>query len=244
MKKASKNKKKEKSSKQEKVVQSLEAFLGEPPYQPKNFAFQVYSVEHEHPEDSLGTIRFLDDGLPPQEKLKLLKEQLADDPSYPIEFIIDLRERFSSAKNKSALRLDEFDLKTLEKGLGYALKYFSIRAEHRGLKAKLAWANTAFKNKKNSYDKNLREAGFRLGFTKGRKSTNPSDLLFPKSTKGKKITFDSFEVIQKYLELVSSNSDKRSAIIELCKIFPFANHDACSRYLRKQGLKKVPSFGH
>lgn len=245
MKKIAKNTKKKKSSKQEKIVQSLEAFIENRPNQPEEkFGLRVYSVEHEGPNDYLGTIKFHDEGLSLQERFKQLKEQVAAETDYPVEFIIDLRKRFSSAKNKSALRFDKFDLKTLEKGLDYALKYFSIQGEHAALKGKLAWANTAFKNKKNSYENNLRDAGSRLGFTKSRRSENLSDAVFPTSTKGKKPTFDSFEVICKYIELVSSSTDKRSAIIKLCKNFPFANHDACSRYLRKQGMKKVPSFIH
>ena len=107
------------------------------------------------------------------------------------------------------------------------------------LRTTLAWANTAFKDKDFSYQENLSEAGRRLGFTKGAKKLTPPFHIPPK---GKKRRYSPQEVTSYYNNLIKSNIDRKDALIKCTKRFEFASNNACSKYLRDNGLKDIPQI--
>lgn len=209
--------------------------------QPSSFINAVhYEIVKEGDFDEYGTIRFLNEDRSDEERLTIIKKEAEDTFSYPPNQFIDLLNKLESNSNPKSLKLNNGEHEILKKALRLAFECETkIRPEHNTFSTKLAWANTAMQNKKKSYGSNLREAGVRLGFT------NPNSYRtspFPTGTKGKKKTFESLKVICKYHDLCNELNDRKKAIKELLKIFPFGSPDACSRYLRKYGQKNIPDF--
>ena len=131
----------------------------------------------------------------------------------------------------------------MKRALNLAVKYAAgMRNDYEGLQAKLAWANTAFLNKENSYEKNLREAGRRLGFTKNKERHWITEKPGKTGAKGKKYKFNQFEVTSCYRKTLKEKKDRRTAVLKTQKKFGFASPDACARYLRKKNLKNIPDF--
>lgn len=83
MKKSSKELRKKKISKQEEIYQGLEAFLNHVMDPSTDSEVRVYKVAYDHPNDDLGTIKFFDEGLSRQDKLKIIKEQLVRESDFP-----------------------------------------------------------------------------------------------------------------------------------------------------------------
>ncbi len=200
------------------------------------------AIIYEHSDDSLGTIKIISEG---EDAFEGIKEAMAD-PQLPKDFTAESYEnlivKFKNANDRKKLRFSDFELRVLEKALGNSFKYFEMRAEFSNLKHKLAWANTAFKDEGYSYEENLREAGGRLGFTKGDEKPF-TGLPYSNSSKGKKRHYVPEVVTSFYEKLISSGCERNKAVIECTKKFSFPNDDACSRYIRKHSLKKnIPNF--
>jgi hypothetical protein len=198
-------------------------------------------IIYEHSDDLLGTINFMSEG---KDALEDLKKAMKD-PQLPKEFTPEsyenLKEKFKNVKDLKKLRFSDFELKVLEKALDNSFEYFAMKAEFDNLRHNLAWANTAFKDKDYSYEENLREAGGRLGFTKG--SEKPfTRLPYSNSSKGKKIKYDPHAVTSHYLELIDSGVKRKEAVLKCVEKFSFQSADSCSRFLRKNGLENIPNF--
>jgi hypothetical protein len=164
----------------------------------------------------------------------------------PLDSCIEIFKKLELAEGKSNVKLSDYDLRVLLAVLAHYFFYQEMEGDYNVLKRKLAWANTAFKNEGNSYEKNLREAGRRLGFTKGAEVTkdklNSSKFdPFPIPPKGKKIYYDPDKIKPRYKELRESEKTPLDAVRKIKKEFNFPSIDNCARYLRKLRFKKVPT---
>jgi hypothetical protein len=198
-------------------------------------------IVYENSDDSWGTIKIVNEG---QDAFDEMEKAMASSnlPSdFSTESYSNLIKKFEKAKDKKKLRFNDFELDVLRKALDNCLSYFAMKGELSNMKHELAWANTAFKDKGYSYEENLREAGRRLGFTRGVASLKTS-MPYSVTPKGKKLKHDPKVVTSYYKKLIKSGIDRKDAVEKLVVKFPFASPDTCSRYLRKNGLKNIPSF--
>ena len=195
-------------------------------------------LEHEY-----GFIKFLNEGLSPKQKATLIQKGAAKEADYPYHCFSELLEKIESGGNSKTLKFVGEEREILKRALNLAVKYATgMREDYEGLQAKLAWANTAFLNKENSYEKNLREAGRRLGFTKNKERHWITEKPGKTGAKGKKYKFNQFEVTSCYRKTLKETDDRHNAVLKTQKKFDFASPDACARYLRKCGLKNIPGF--
>jgi hypothetical protein len=210
-----------------------------------NQIFEVGEIVYENSDDPYGTIESVDDELGIDERMEKYLSEHSGDKDFRPECYDAVIEKFETAKDKKKLRFSDFELRVLEKALDNSLSYFAMKPEFNELKWKLALANTSMKNCSNSYEKNLREVGRILGFTKGAKKIQLTSA-FSIPPKGKKRFYDPEAVTSYYKKLISSEWEREEAVKECAKKFSFPNNDACSRYLRKYrrklGLKNIPSF--
>jgi len=200
----------------------------------------TYKIAHENSGDSIGTIKLAEEFKSPEEYAEFL-EQFNTDPDLSPKNHLSLIDKFQHSKDNKKLRFTSSELKLLEKALHNSYSYLGTRIEVDYLKGQLAWANTAIKDKSNSYEKNLRAAGGRLGFTKGAKRPR-TDLPFDIAPKGKKLFYDPAAVTSYYKELISTGCSRKDAVIDCTKTFSFPSNDACSQYLRRQKLKNIPTI--
>ena len=201
----------------------------------------TFKIVHENSGDSLGTIKLTDEEFKSPEEYEQFLEQFHMDPGSTPQSHLKLIDKFKNSKDKKKLRFSSSELKLLEKALHNSYSYLGAKIKLDCLEGQLAWANTAIKDKSNSYEKNLRTAGRRLGFTKGAKEPR-TNLPFDTPPKGKKRFYDPEAVTSYYEKLISSGYERKKAVIECAKKFLFPNNDACSRYLRNHRLKNIPNF--
>lgn len=203
-------------------------------------AFVRAKIVYESSDDLFGTIKFFDEEMDTDEKLEKFCKDSHGNENFPLDIYGSLVKKIKNAKDKKKLRFDAFDLKVLEQALELSIDHARLESEILELRKMLAWANTAFKDEGYSYDVNLREAGRRLGFTKGAEKLTPP---FHIPSKGKKRHYVPEVVTSFYEKLISSGCERNKAVIECTKKFSFPNDDACSRYIRKHSLKKnIPNF--
>jgi hypothetical protein len=212
----------------------------ETPHKGHFFRTYDYEIFKEGIYDDYGTIIFFNEDLPEEERTAIVQKRVLEDaPNYFTEYL-DLLEKLESSSTPNRLDLQGDQHEVLKSALRLAFKCETeIEPRLQYLSAKLAWANNAIQDKSNSYEKNLREAGVRLGFTR---SKNPKANMFPTGGKGKKEKFNSREVVIKYHELAEELNDSKRAILELYKTLGFNSPDDMSRYLRNYGRKNIPDF--
>jgi hypothetical protein len=201
-------------------------------------------------DDRHGYIKGLFEGYSFEEYKRYLEKTGQEDTGYSCECYINLLKKVKSEKKNKPLKLSKFEREVLEKALDISFKYCSgIETELTNLRYDLAWANTAFLNKENSYEKNLREAGRRLEFTKSKyvhpKSMEEFIALFRGKKKlGKKLALSQSKVMAYYNKALNGGKERKDrvdAVLKTQEEFDFASPDACARYLRK-GLKNIPGF--
>lgn len=201
--------------------------------------------------DSFGTIKIT------TKKFKSLEESVNFSQKYNFDLDLlpqnhfNLIDKFKNSKDKKELKFSDLEFRLLEKALHNSYSYLSASLELSYLKQQLAWANTAFDDKSNSYQKNLGEAGRRLGFTKGLKEPTANPLFdiqptlhlpFDIPLKGKKRRLDPVEVTSYYNKLINSGIDRKDALVKCVKKYEIASNNACSAYLRSNGLKNIPQI--
>ncbi len=195
-------------------------------------------LEHEY-----GFIKFLNEGLSPEQKATLIQKEAAKEADYPYHCYSELLEKIESEWNSKTLKFVGEEREILKRALNLAVKYATdMRDDYERLQVKLAWANTAFLNKENSYEKNLREAGRRLGFTKNKELHWMTEKPGKTGAKGKKYKFDPFKVRSHYRKTLKETDDRHNAVLKTQKKFDFASPDACARYRRECGLENIPGF--
>ena len=203
----------------------------------------LFEIVDQGLENEYGFIKFLNEGLSPEQKATLIQKEAAKEADYPYHCYSELLEKIESGGNSKTLKFVGEEREILKRALNLAVKYATgMRDDYEGLQAKLAWANTAFLNKENSYEKNLREAGRRLGFTKNKERHWITEKPGKTGAKGKKYQFNQFEVTSYYRKTLKEKKDRRTAVLKTQKKFGFASPDACARYLRKKNLKNIPDF--
>jgi hypothetical protein len=204
---------------------------------------KTYKIVHENICDTFGTIKQANKKFKSPEEYDQFLEQFRIDPDFSPQSHLSLIDKFNNTKDKKKLKFTSSELKLLEKALQNSHFYLGTKIELNYMKRQLAWANTAFKDKSNDYAKNLREAGGRLGFTKGAKKQEANSTFdFNNAPKGKKRFYDPEAVTSHYTKLTASGIERKVAVSKCVKKFSFPNSDACSRYLRKHGLKNIPNF--
>ncbi len=208
-------------------------------------------IVYENSGDSLGTIKVIKNHFYSDEKYREFEKIYQTDPDFFPHNHLPLIDKFKKAKDKKKLRFTTSELKLLEKALDNSYLFSGVSGELAYVKGQLAWANTAFKDKSNSYEKNLREAGRRLGFTKGLKEPTANPLFDIEPTmhlpfeiphKGKKRRFDPVEVTSYYKKQIDSGIDRRNALVMCVKKYEFASNNACSAFLRENGLENIPQI--
>ena len=203
----------------------------------------LFEIVDQGLENEYGFIKFLNEGLSPEQKATLIQKGAAKEADYPYHCYSELLEKIESGGNSKTLKFVGEEREILKRALNLAVKYATgMRDDYERLQVKLAWANTAFLNKENSYEKNLREAGRRLGFTKNKELHWITEKPGKTGGKGKKYKFDPFKVRSHYQKTLKETDDRHNAVLKTQKKFDFASPDACARYLRECGLKNIPGF--
>ena len=203
----------------------------------------LFEIDDQGQEDEYGFIKFLNEGLSREQKATLIQKGAAKEADYPYHCFSDLLEKIESGGNSKTLKFVGEEREILKRALNIAFEYATgVEDDYERLQEKLAWANTAFRNKENSYEKNLREAGRRLGFTKNKERHWITEKPGKTGAKGKKYKFDPFKVGSHYRKTLKETDDRHNAVLKTQKKFDFASPDACARYLRKCGLKNIPGF--
>ena len=203
----------------------------------------LFEIVDQGLENEYGFIKFLNEGLSPEQKATLIQKEAAKEADYPYHCYSELLEKIESGRNSKTLKFVGEEREILKRALNLAVKYATgMREDYERLQNNLAWANTAFRNKENPYEKNLREAGRRLGFTKNKERHWITEKPGKTGAKGKKYQFNQFEVTSYYRKTLKEKKDRRTAVLKTQKKFGFASPDACARYLRKKNLKNIPDF--
>ena len=232
---ATRKKNKKAASKKEKISNQTEP-LGR---------IDEYDIVYDGDDDLYGTI--VDhQNLPATKELinaVLERSNEKDRESYLSEDCIELYKKIKSTQDRDNVKFSKYELRIMKATLEHYFDYQIMEPEYHALKRILAWANTSFKNKGNSYEKNLREAGRRLQFTKG--ADKPIDLkkcsVFADPPKGKKLKYDPSKVKACY-EVLLRKHPRIEAVKMLATKFEFNSLDACARYLRRNlGFKNVPT---
>ena len=201
----------------------------------------TYETIHKNSGDPFGTIKLIKNKFKSSEEYSNFIQTYNSDPDCLPESHLNLINKFKNIKDKKELKFTDPELKLLEKALHNSYSYLGTKIKLDYLEGQLAWANTAFDDNSSTYEKNLSEAGRRLGFTKGTKKPT-TNLPFDTPPKGKKRRFDPVEVTSYYKKLIDSGIDRKDALFKCVKKFEFASNNACSAYLRKYGLKNIPQI--
>ena len=215
--------------------------------------YRKYRIVYEenNPDDRYGIIEYVYEGSNSKEFLRHQGKSKKEEVTIPVEFYLEMLKKVKSAKNNKPFKFSKFEGEVLETALNLSIKFqASLESELKNLRFDLAWANTAFLNKENSYEKNLREAGRRLGFTKS-KHTPPKNLEELKTQikrgekTGKKLRYNQAAIENYYRKTLNDKKERKdriAAVKKTKKKFDFASDDACSKYLRKIRLQNIPDF--
>jgi hypothetical protein len=210
---------------------------------------ECYEIVYKDSDDLLGTIKLIDEDLSTNEKLKIHSKTVPND--FRPECYLDLIDKFKNAKDKKKLRFSDFETRVLEKALDKSYSSFEMEVSLGRLREKLAWANTVSRDVSNRTDVQLRAFGRMLGFTNSKKPlTVTPESYIPDPASGKQPVLNPKIIIPRYEELVNSGTDRKEAVEQCSREFPFASPDACAKFLRKQRhkyphknlLKKIPGF--
>ena len=204
--------------------------------------FKRAEIVYKNSDDILGTIRFVDDEeMSVAERIEAFSKEHTG--TFPLDTYLDLVDKFKNAKDKKKLRFNDFEIRVLEKALDNSCSYLEEMPKYNHLRGQLAWANKAFKDTKGRTEAKLRVAGRILGFTSSGKTPLPqSPFSIPPPAVGKQKTHDPEIVLSRYEELIKSGIDKKKAVEQCAEEFPFASPNACSSYLRDNGLKEIPDI--